>query len=198
VANRTEARATALAGEVGGTTTPFEGDGQLDDVAGVITAVGGLWPVGAGDLRRLQASGTPVVDLSSPPAFAAEAQEALAAQLISVDDLAMAEDGSGPPARVRAQLDRVVSRAGADFCQWLRSRHAVPAISALVNASEERRRVELEWLRRRVPSLSEEELAAVDQMSHRLVAGILHAPLTALNADEAGELESVARELFGV
>jgi hypothetical protein len=35
-------------------------------------------------------------------------------------------------------------------------------------------------------------------MSHRLVAGILHAPLTALKADEAGELETVARELFGI
>jgi glutamyl-tRNA reductase len=198
VANRTEARAAALAAEVGGTTTPFNRDGELDEVTGVITALGGRWPIGAADLRLLLESGTPVVDLSSPPAFVDEAREALAGRLISVDDLATAEDGSGPPARVRAQLDRVVSRAGADFCQWLRTRHAVPAISALVSASEERRRMELEWLRRRVPSLSEEELAAVDQMSHRLVAGILHAPLTALNGDEDGELESVARELFGV
>ena len=198
VANRTESRARALAAEVGGTVTPFDLDGRLGEVAGAILAIGGQWPVGPADLCLLQDRGVPIVDLSSPPALAADTQLALADHLISVDDLAAAEDGSAPPARMRAQLDRVISRAGAEYCQWLRTRHAVPAISAVVSASEERRRSELEWLRRRLPSLSEEELAIVDQMSHRLVAGILHAPLAALKADEAGELEPVARELFGV
>jgi hypothetical protein len=35
-------------------------------------------------------------------------------------------------------------------------------------------------------------------MSHRLVGGILHAPLSALNADPTGDLERAARELFGL
>ena len=33
-------------------------------------------------------------------------------------------------------------------------------------------------------------------MSHRLVAAMLHAPLTALSNDATGELERAARELF--
>ena len=33
-------------------------------------------------------------------------------------------------------------------------------------------------------------------MSHRLVAGILHAPLAALHDDTSGELERAARDLF--
>jgi glutamyl-tRNA reductase len=197
IANRTEARATALAGEVGGTTAPFDVDGRLGELAGVILAIGGHWPIGPADLASFRGRGTPIVDLSSPPALAPGAQAALAHRFISVDDLAD-DDNNGPSVRVRAQLDRVVSRAGADYCQWLRTRHAVPAISAVVNVSEERRRAELEWLRRRLPDLSAEELAVVEQMSHRLVAGILHAPLTALKRDEAGDLEPVARELFGV
>jgi glutamyl-tRNA reductase len=198
IANRTESRATALAAEVGGTVTPFDLDGRLGPVGGVILAIGGHWPIGPSDLGSLHGSGAPIVDLSSPPALAPDAPLVLADHLISVDDLAEIDDGSGPSARVRGQLGRVVSRAGAEYCQWLRSRYAVPAISAVVSASEERRRTELEWLRRRLPDLSAEELAVVEQMSHRLVAGILHAPLTALKADDAGELEPVARELFGV
>jgi hypothetical protein len=35
-------------------------------------------------------------------------------------------------------------------------------------------------------------------MSHRLVAGILHAPLTALNEDTSGDLERAARDLFAL
>jgi len=198
IANRTESRAMALAAEVSGTVTPFDVDGRLGPVAGVILAIGGHWPIGPTDLAVLHDSGAILVDLSSPPALAPEAQQALADHVISVDDLADMDDPSGPSARVRAQLGHVISRAGADYCQWLRTRHVVPAISAVVSASEQRRRTELEWLRRRLPDLSAEELAVVEQMSHRLVAGILHAPLTALKADEAGELEPVARELFGV
>lgn len=197
IANRTEARAAALAAEVGGTTTSFDIDGRLGPVAGVIVAIAGQWPIGPADLATLREPATPIVDLSSPPGLASEAQSSLAHRYVSVDDLAD-DDDNGPSARVRAQLDRVVSRAGADYCQWLRTRHSVPAISAVVSVSEERRRAELEWLRHRLPDLPAEDLAVVEQMSHRLVAGILHAPLTALKADEAGDLEPLARELFGV
>jgi hypothetical protein len=54
------------------------------------------------------------------------------------------------------------------------------------------------WLVRRLPSLSEQDRALVDQMSHRLVGGILHAPKSALRLDENGELGRAAWELFGL
>jgi hypothetical protein len=38
----------------------------------------------------------------------------------------------------------------------------------------------------------------VEQMSHRLVAALLHAPLSALSSDVDGELEPAARELFAL
>jgi glutamyl-tRNA reductase len=65
-------------------------------------------------------------------------------------------------------------------------------------AAEGRRLSELAWLLRRLPSLSEEDRAVVDQMSHRLVAGILHAPRSALRQDDSGDLGRAARELFGL
>ncbi len=38
----------------------------------------------------------------------------------------------------------------------------------------------------------------MEQMSHRLVAAVLHAPLDALHSDEGGTLERAARDLFGL
>ena len=46
--------------------------------------------------------------------------------------------------------------------------------------------------------LPEDDRRLIEQMSHRLVAGILHAPLAALNADTSGELERAARDLFSL
>ena len=73
-----------------------------------------------------------------------------------------------------------------------------PGIKGRSEGAEGRRRSELEGLLRRLPSLSEEDRALVDQMSHRLVAGILHAPRSRLRLDDSGDLGRAARELFGL
>ena len=57
---------------------------------------------------------------------------------------------------------------------------------------------ELEWLSGRIPNLSEQDRAMIDQMSHELDAGILHAPGCALRLDESGTLSRPAQELFGL
>ena len=46
--------------------------------------------------------------------------------------------------------------------------------------------------------LTEGERALIDQMSHRLVGGILHKPKSALRLDESGDLGRAAWELFGL
>lgn len=197
VANRTPERATALALEIGGLATGFGVDGQLDVVAGAIVASGGPWPLGPIDLETLHATGSTVVDLSSPPAVSVDVQARLGSRFISVDDLAGAVE-DGPTDRQRMRLERLVDRAGSDYCRWLRNRGAVPAIQAVVNVAETRRQTEVQWLRRRRPNMTPEDLALVEQMSHRLVAALLHAPLSALTADDDGDLEPAARELFGL
>ncbi|HEX5450844.1 MAG TPA: hypothetical protein VFW86_00510 [Candidatus Limnocylindrales bacterium] len=195
VANRTSERAAALAAEVGGSEAPFGSlEGPLP--GGVILALAGRWPIDAVGLDRLAGAGTPIVDLSSPPALSVEARASLGDTFVSVDDLANDPD-AGPDARLRLRLERLISRAGGDFCQWLRSRDAVPAITAVVSHAEARRAEELAWLRRRLPDLDEEQLGVVEQMSHRLVAALLHEPLAALTNDD-GDLESAARALFGL
>jgi glutamyl-tRNA reductase len=197
VANRTASRAAAVASDVDGRILPFESDGALSPLAGVVVAIAGPWPIGLSDLGTLDAAGTVVVDLSSPPALGPGVAERLGDRVISVDDLA-ATGEAGPDERLRIRVDRVVSRHGTDYCQWLRARGAVPAIQAVVGAAESRRAEELAWLRRRLPNLSKDEIGLIEQMSHRLVASLLHAPLSALTADEDGALEPAARELFGL
>jgi glutamyl-tRNA reductase len=197
VASRTPGRAAALASELGGVHVGFRGDADGTPPDGVIVALAGPWPVDDSAVDRLARAGTTLVDLSSPPALSATQRTRLGGAYVSVDALAATSEDE-PDARLRLRLDRVVSRVGADYCAWLRTREAVPAITALVNTAEARRSEELAWLRRRLPDLTDEELAAVEQMSHRLVAAMLHAPLTALTRDDDGELEPAARTLFGV
>jgi hypothetical protein len=38
----------------------------------------------------------------------------------------------------------------------------------------------------------------VEQMSQRLVAGLLHAPIATLRDDDGGDLEAAARTLFAL
>jgi glutamyl-tRNA reductase len=196
VTNRGPERAAALAREVSGETLPFAIDGTLSEIEGVIVAISGQWPVGPGDVQAIVDRRVPVVDLSSPPAIPEALQVGLRERFVSVDDLA-AGDG-GPNQRLRQKLEKLISETGRDYCHWIRTRDAVPAIQAMVASAEQLRQAEVEWLLRRLPALGPDDAGAVEQMSHRLVAAILHAPLVALNEDASGDLERAARELFGV
>jgi glutamyl-tRNA reductase len=197
VTNRTDARATALAAEVGGHAVPFAADGVLPPLAGAIVALAGPWRPGPADVAALAASPAEVVDLSSPPSVPAELQAALGPRFTSVDDLTVGPEFE-PQDRLRRRLEKHVSDTGREYCQWLRSRDAVPVIRAVADGAETLRISEVEWLLHRLPNLDEDERAVVEQMSHRLVAALLHAPLAALHDDDAGSLERAARDLFGV
>ena len=197
VSNRTAERAAALAREVGGRVAPFGGDDAIAPIGhldGVIVAIAGEWMLGPLDLDALDRSQAAVVDLSSPPAVPPELGRALGSRLVSVDDLA--DDEVLPGDRIRRRLEKLISDSGRSYCTWLRTRDAVPAIHAVVTTAETLRRAELDRLRARADGMSEEDLALVEQMSHRLVAAILHAPLAALNGDTTGDLERAARQLF--
>ena len=197
ITNRTEDRARALANELDGTTVPFGVDDALPPIDGAILAIGGRWPIGPGDTERLLAGHAVIADLSSPPAVAEDLGARLGSRLVSVDDLAGGPI-SEPDDRLMRRLQVLISDAGRDYCQWLRTRGAVPAIQAMADTAEAHRQAELEWLLRRLGELPEDDRRLIEQMSHRLVAGILHAPLAALNADTSGELERAARDLFSL
>ena len=116
---------------------------------------------------------------------------------MSIDDLAW-----GPEVELagglRERLEKLVTESGGEYCRWLRARDYLPAIQAMTDSAEARRLSELAWLARRLPDMSEDDRALVEQMTHRLVGGILHAPKSALRLDESGELGRAAWELFGL
>jgi glutamyl-tRNA reductase len=197
ITNRSPERAAAMAESVGGTAVDWVTNGALDRFVGVVVAVSGRWSVGPQDEVRLAGGGIPVVDLSSPPAVSAELQSRLGQRFVSIDDLAwgtQVELAGG----LRNRLETLVTESGGEYCRWLRARDFLPAIQAMTDAAEARRQAELAWLARRLPSLSEHDRALVDQMSQRLVSGILHRPKSALRLDESGELGRAAWELFGL
>lgn len=196
VTNRTIERAAALAADVAGEAVPF---GKLGDTApgAVIAAVSGRWSIDEEAVRSLEAGRAVVVDLSSPPAIPARLRDALGSRLVSVDDLAR-----GPEAHVRARVlrrvEHLLDEAEAEFERWMGARRSVPAIQALTERAERRRAAEVDRLLRRLPELPERQRELVEQMSQRLVAGLLHAPLATLRDDQDGERERAARELFAL
>lgn len=197
VTSRTDERAAGLAAEVGGRAVAWRADGEMPDLVGVVIALGGTWAPGPLDATRLLAGAAHVVDLSSPPAAAPDLRQRLGPRFTSVDDLAATPEFA-PHERLRRRLESLAAEAGREYCTWLRGRDAVPVIQALTAGAEHRRRAELEWLLHRLPNLSPADRAVVEQMSHRLVAALLHAPLAALHGDDTGTLERPARDLFGV
>jgi len=197
ITSRTAERAEKLAHDVGGRAVGYAVDGTRPPVVGAVVALSGPWQAQPIDARRLADSGATVVDLSSPPAVPDALQTRLGDRFVSIDDLAW-----GPQVELadglRGRLEHLVTESGGEYCRWLRARDSTPAIQAMTEAAEARRLSELAWLAHRLPNLSEQERAIIDQMSHRLVAGILHAPKSALRLDESGDLGRAAWELFGL
>lgn len=193
VSNRSPERARALAADVDGDAVGY---GRLPEAfAGVVLAVAGPWNLAPDAVRTLAEHQAPVVDLSSPPAVDAALRDALGARFVSVDDLARGPEDTLRD-RVRRRVARLVNDADGELGAWVAARDAVPAIQALTELAESRRAAEVDRLLRRLPHLEDRDRELVEQMSRRLVAGLLHAPLSTLREDSAGDHERAARDLF--
>jgi glutamyl-tRNA reductase len=199
MANRTESRATALAETVSGRVVALDAGvaAGLDDVAGVIVATSGAWQPDPYRVRALVDGAATVVDLSSPQATPSDLAEDLGSRFVGIDDLAWSARDVIPD-DTADQLDAITHEAGREYCHWLRSRTATPTLSQLADSVEARRTAELDRLLRRIPDLDPHARHLVETMSHRLVAGILHGPRTALREDADGDLERAVRTLFGL
>jgi glutamyl-tRNA reductase len=196
VANRGADRAMALAHETGGELAPFGPEAPLPEADAVILAISAPWPLSQTARADLLAGTCPVMDLSSPPAVDLDIRQSLAGRYTSVDDLARSARGDIGP-REERRYQRAIEAALTGFTHWVRARSSVPVIRALSELAEERRADEVDRVLRRL-DLPDHERDLVVQMSHRLVAGLLHTPLVTLREDTSGDAERAARSLFGI
>lgn len=196
VANRSSDRAAALAYDASGEPAAFGPDAALPDVDAILLAIAAPWPLSPSAREALLAGGQPVVDLSSPPAVDPATRDALGDRYTSVDDIARSPQDL-LHRRLRTRFERALDEAEDNLVAWARSRDSVPTIQALSDHAETRRSEELDRLFRRL-TLDDGERELIEQMSHRLVAGLLHRPLVVLREDGSGEADRAARTLFAL
>jgi glutamyl-tRNA reductase len=204
VANRTAARAEALAERVGGRAVPlFDVSRLLVDVDVLLTSTGAQTPmIGRDDLAPVMAHrvGRPllIVDIAMPRDVDAAVAELDDVTLLDMDDLrAFADAGLADrrreAGRARDLIDEEVDR----YHEASTARQVAPVIGALRDRVEALRVAELERLGGK---LSADERAALDSLSRSLVGKLLHEPTVRLK-DAAGtprgeRLADALRDLF--
>lgn len=137
-----------------------------------------------------------VLDLSAPPAVAADAREFLAERLMTLDELGQSTATGSvlEPAveqRLRTELEREVER----YVAWLDARGGGDAIAVLRREADAVRRRHLDRLRSRA-GLDDQQLAAVDAASAAMLGELLHGPSVELR--RGGADAATIRRLFGL
>jgi glutamyl-tRNA reductase len=209
VANRTAARAQALARELGGTAVPYEHAMRLlAEVDIAIASTAAPEPiVRAADVRTaLAGRGTRplfLIDLGVPRNVDPAVAGLDGAFRYDVDDLrAVVEANLRERAREAQRAEAVVAREVARFAARLRDLEVVPTIVSLRDKLETMRRAEVERALARLPGASAETRQALEALSQALVNKVLHAPIVKLkDSSRAGHgrrwTETVS-ELFGL
>jgi len=209
LANRTRARADALAGTLGGRAVSWEAAGQALVEADLVAccAAGGAGVVDAASARKAMAArpGRPllVLDLAVPREVEPAVAEVDGVTLVDMDDIG-AFVGSRVSAR-RAEVpavERIVAEELERYSTSLASRSVAPLVRVLRERAEEVRRSELARLQGRLGSIDADELGAVELLTRRIVAKLLHEPTVNLKAAAGtakGEaLAEAFREIFGL
>lgn len=207
VVNRTEERGRDLAETFGATSRPFE---ELEDVLRdseiVICSTTSTQTVIDRSLverarRGREAEPLFIVDIAVPRDVEDEVGTLPGVVLRDIDDLRGVVEGNlgarlGEVGRVEELIADELDR----FSQWQRSTEIAPTAAALVSKADAIRAAELERIAPQLASMTQEQRDAVDHLSRRMVAKLLHAPLKSareLAGSKQGQLYlNALRELF--
>jgi glutamyl-tRNA reductase len=198
VTSRTPSRAVDVGRAIGCGTTAFDPADAVADMAALIVALRGPWPIAYGTARRLLEGRSIVVDLSVPPSVTLDVAEGLGGRFISADDLVLQEPVPAEDDPSAARLHALVDATHAEFSAWLEAHGTRAAVRALAERVESERQAELADLWSRLPAIDPEARAAIDRMSRHLAERILREPLERLRSDPDGRRESAARELWAL
>jgi glutamyl-tRNA reductase len=206
VANRTPARARALAERIGGRDLPITSLAEgLTRADLVLSSTGSPDPLITRDMvadamgrrgdRRLV-----LLDLAVPRDVDPEVRSLDRVSLRDLDDL---REALMPGPEQLREVDSVRAIIGDEvprFTRWQRAHHLAPLLAALQTHAEDARAKELKRAGARLADLSDGEREAVELLTRSIVAKLLHGPVSAVK-HKAGTAEGEAlaralRELF--
>lgn len=198
VFNRTLDRAKALADPLGAASRSLdELDAGLEDLDLLVLAVSSPKPILNGQLRRMR-SGSMVVDLCQPRAALIEDEPQFT--YIDLDQLS-ADCRTVTAARLgeAAKAEIIIAEETESVLGYFRNRQSSDLIADLMHQAELTRQYTLSKLRPRLGTLDEDQLRAVEDLTRRLVLGLLESPISGLKASGADSVKrSLVRELFGL
>ena len=207
IANRTVARAEALAARFGGDVLRLDQIGEA--LAGydiVVSCTGSPLPViGLGMVERALKARRHrpmvMVDLAVPRDIEREVSALDDVFLYTVDDLAQVVD-SGLESRQAAvvEAEQIIDARVDGFLHWLDSRGAVPTIRALRHHAESLRQSELERAVRLLAK-GDDPRKVLEALSLGLTNKFLHAPTRFLNeadGDQLGDSAELVQRLFNL
>ncbi|MGH2709858.1 MAG: glutamyl-tRNA reductase [Actinomycetota bacterium] len=205
VLSRRRERAEKLAGEHGATPGPIEElDESLSAADVVISSTGSTGPViGVEALRSAGERQVFVMDLAVPRDVDPAAASLPGVRLADIDDLApVVEERRGDISGDVGEARRIVESEVRRYSGDRRAQRLAPLIRALHQMGDDVRAEELKRLAPRLSKMSARDREAVEALSQRIVARLLHEPTVRLK-DLAGRrmADDAARslaDLFGL
>ncbi|GHT81704.1 glutamyl-tRNA reductase [Betaproteobacteria bacterium] len=205
IANRTEARALALAERFGARTLRMEEvDAALPQFDVVVSCTASPLPiVGLGMVERAVRARRHrpmvMVDLAVPRDIEAEAAGLDDVFLYTVDDLAQIV-AAGLESRQQAvvEAEDIIDNRVDGFLHWMQARDAVPVIRALRQHAETVRTGELERALKQL-ARGDEPGKVLEALSHSITNKLMHGPTRYLNQAEGeahAEAGRIVRQLF--
>jgi glutamyl-tRNA reductase len=209
VANRTPARAQALADVLGARAIGLDAlDTALERADIVVVSTGATTPVlGRTDVERAmhRRRGRPlfVIDLGVPRDVEAAAGNVYNVFLYDLDDLGkVVADNRERRAHEADQAGAIVEEELARFARWFTSLDVVPTIKALRDHADAVRAEETQRALERLGHLDARDREIVTRYGEALMSKLLHAPMSELrraaSSEESSLLASAARTLFGL
>ena len=155
-----------------------------------------------GALRSRKGRPLFLIDLAVPRNLDPQIHDVDGCFLYDIDDLqSVVAAGLAGRRREAARAESIVAAEAERFREWRASREVVPEIASLRAWAEEVRAAELERARNRL-GLSEDQHAAVESVTARIVDKLLHLPTVRLKEAAAGanggSYAEAVRHLFGL
>lgn len=185
IVNRTQERADELAAAFDAVARPFE---ELADVlsdADIVissttapeTVIDRAIVERAFELRKDDRA-LFIVDIAIPRDVEPEVAAIEGVVLRDIEDLrGVVEASVGSRRDEISKVEEIIASEVESFAKWEKAAEAAPTVSALVARADEIRRGELERFWTRLESPSQKDRDAIDHLTRRIVAKILHTPL---------------------